>query len=219
MARAKFSGKRRNKTKFKWTKELIFFLIGIVVVIGIMIYCLIPTSERSFYTKWNNGSNNIQLDNQFKEISYDGLKKKIENKELVYVYYALDTEDESKTNLGILDHYTNTHKGTNENTHYNVGTVYVYDATEAANLDSDNSEQVAKLDQKEDYFNSIKNASIKKDIDLEKYSQLWVFENGQLVFSSQDIIADSQATSQGANFTLAAVKFLGFKLTDEDVTK
>lgn len=211
MARAK--GKRRNKVTFKWTKELIFFLIGIVVVLGIMIFCLIPTKERSFYNKWYTSSNSLQLDNQFEEIKYDSLKKKIDNKELVYVFYGLDTDDTSKTNIGILDYYTNKNKSSNSDTHFDVGTIYVYDATEAAELDKDNDKKVAKFEEKEEYLNSIKSSNIKEDISLESYSQLWIFENGELVFSSADIKSDSQASAQGADFTLYTFKFLGFKLS------
>lgn len=213
MARAK--GKRRNKVTFKWTKELIFFLIGMVVVLGIMIYCLIPTKERSFYNKWYTSSNSLQLDNQFEEINYKSLKKKIDNKELVYVFYGLDTDDTSKTNIGTLDYYTNLNKSSNSDTHFNVGTIYVYDATEASELDKDDEKKVAKFDEKEEYFNSIKSSNIKNDISLETYSQLWIFENGELVFSSQDIADDSQASAQGADFTLYTIKFLGYKLTLE----
>ena len=213
MARAK--GKRRNKVTFKWTKELIFFLIGMVVVLGIMIYCLIPTKERSFYNKWYTESNSLQLDNQFEEINYKQLKKKIDNKELVYVFYGLDTDDDSKTNIGTLDYYTNLNKSINSDTHFNVGTIYVYDATEASELDKDDEKKVAKFDEKEEYFNSIKSSNIKNDISLETYSQLWIFENGELVFSSADIASDSQASAQGADFTLYTIKFLGYKLTLE----
>ncbi len=213
MARAK--GKRRNKVTFKWTKELIFFLIGMVVVLGIMIYCLIPTKERSFYNKWYTESNSLQLDNQFEEINYKQLKKKIDNKELVYVFYGLDTDDDSKTNIGTLDYYTNLNKSSNSDTHFNVGTIYVYDATEASELDKDDEKKVAKFDEKEEYFNSIKSSNIKNDISLETYSQLWIFENGELVFSSADIASDSQASAQGADFTLYTIKFLGYKLTLE----
>ncbi len=213
MARAK--GKRRNKVTFKWTKELIFFLIGMVVVLGIMIYCLIPTKERSFYNKWYTSSNSLQLDNQFEEINYKQLKKKIDNKELVYVFYGLDTDDTSKTNIGTLDYYTNLNKSSNSDTHFNVGTIYVYDATEASELDKDDDKKVAQFDEKEEYFNSIKSSNIKNDISLESYSQLWIFENGELVFSSADIADDSQATAQGADFTLYTIKFLGYKLTLE----
>ncbi len=213
MARAK--GKRRNKVTFKWTKELIFFLIGMVVVLGIMVYCLIPTKERSFYNKWYTSSNSLQLDNQFEEINYKQLKKKIDNKELVYVFYGLDTDDTSKTNIGTLDYYTNLNKSSNSDTHFNVGTIYVYDATEASELDKDDEKKVAKFDEKEEYFNSIKSSNIKNDISLETYSQLWIFENGELVFSSADIASDSQASAQGADFTLYTIKFLGYKLTLE----
>lgn len=213
MARAK--GKRRNKVTFKWTKELIFFLIGMVVVLGIMVYCLIPTKERSFYNKWYTSSNSLQLDNQFEEINYKQLKKKIDNKELVYVFYGLDTDDTSKTNIGTLDYYTNLNKSSNSDTHFNVGTIYVYDAKEASELDKDDEKKVAKFDEKEEYFNSIKSSNIKNDISLETYSQLWIFENGELVFSSADIASDSQASAQGADFTLYTIKFLGYKLTLE----
>jgi hypothetical protein len=217
MARAKHGGKRRNKVQFKWTKELIFFLIGFVVLIGIMIYCLIPTAKQSFYNTWYTSSNNLLLDNQFEDASYDKLKKKIDNKERVYVFYGYDGDDTSKTDLGILDHYTNKYVGTNADTHYDIDKIYVYNAKEAATLNSDDEKAVAKFDEKVDYFNSIKSSDINKDINLKTYCQLWIFDNGQLVFSSADIINDSQGSSQGANFTLAAIKGLGYFLTEKDV--
>ena len=221
MARAKHSGKRRNRVQFKWTKELIFFLIGFVVLIGLMIFCLIPTSKQSFHKKWVSTSANLKLDNQFEETNFDKLKKKIDNKETVYVYYAFDGDDTSKSNLEILDHYTNKQVGSNEYKHYNIDKIYVYDANDADYVKNHNDDEKAAsaLDSKAEYFNSLKSADIKKDIDLSTYCQLWIFKDGQLVFSSSDIISDSQASKQDANFTLATRKFCGYELTEQDLTK
>jgi hypothetical protein len=211
MARAKHTGKRRNRVQFKWSKELIFFIIGMLLCIGLLIFCLIPTKTSKFYDKWSSSNNGLLKDNQFEEISYKNLKKKVEKNELVYVFYGTEQDEDSKTNLGILDHYTNQHKDSNEATHYNVGTVYVYNAKEAFELNKDDSKKVNALQEKEDWINSLKAESTMKDIDLNTYSQLLIFENGKLVFSGLDITSDSQASAEGADFTLACVKFLSYK--------
>ncbi len=219
MARVKRTGKRRNKVVFKWTKEFILFLVGLAICIGVMIFCLVPTQKKKFYDKWSTSDNNLAIDNSFEEISYNSLKKKIENNELVYVYYATAKDDDSKKNLGIVDHYTNKHEKSNVATHYKVDKVYIYNADEAYDLNSEDENKVNELQAKADFFNSIKaNADI-KDISMNTYSQLWIFENGKLVFSGNDILTDSQASTQGSNFTLVCIKFLSYKLTDEDVTK
>lgn len=213
MARAK-GGHRRNKndrTKFKWTKELIFLLCGLGAAIIIMIICLIPTSKTSFYNKYVTDSNALNKDNVFEEISYENLKKKIENKEMVYVFYSTDLDATCKTNIGILDYYTNKHQKTTENTHYDVDKVYVLDAKFAYELNEDDSNQLAKFNEKEDYFNS-KRADKIKELDLKTYSQLWVFDAGEMVFSSETVIGDNQAS---ATFRTCVIKAFSYKENKE----
>ncbi|MCR5786637.1 MAG: hypothetical protein K6G28_02975 [Acholeplasmatales bacterium] len=219
MARAKHKGKRRNRVEFKWSKELGFFLAGMAVCIALLVFCLIPTKQKKFYNKWAGENSTLNKDNQFEEISYKKLKSKVEKNETVYVFYGTENDDASKTNLATLDYYTNQHKNSNEAKHFDVGTIYVYNAKEAYELDKDNDKKVNALQEKEDWINSIKVDSSIKDIDLTNYSQLLIFKSGQLVFSGQDITSDSQAQAQSADFTLACVKFLSFELSDSTTTK
>lgn len=222
MARASKSKRRnRNKFKFKWTKELIFLLIGLAVCIGLMIFCLIPTRQQKFYSKWHSDSNNLETNNVFEEISYKSLKKKIEKGETVYVYYATEQDDTSVTNIGTLDYYTNKHEKENDATHFDIDKVYVYNAKEAYELDSDDEKAVAKLEEKTDYINSLrdvdKNTGLSiKEVSLSTYSQLWIFESGKLVFSSETIASDEQASKQGIGFRTYCLRFLSYNLTKDD---
>lgn len=222
MARAlKGKTRNRNKFKFKWTKELIFLLIGLAICIGLMIFCLIPTRAQKFYSKWHSDDNNLESTNVFEEISYKNLKKKIEKGERVYVYYATESDETSVTNIGTLDYYTNKHEKENDATHYSVDKIYVYNAKEAYNLDSDDDDAVAKLDEKEDYINSLrdkdKNTGLAiEEISLSTYSQLWIFDEGKLVFSSETLVSDEQASDQGIGFRTSCVRFLSYYLNESD---
>lgn len=217
MARAKGKKNYRNRVQFKWTKELIFFLVGLAVCIGLMIFCLIPTRATTFYKTWSSSDGSLQKDNVFEEISYNSLKNKIEKGELTYVFYGTEKDSTSVTNLALLDHYTNKYTKSNDKKHYDVDKIYVYNANEAYNLDSDDDNAVAELNKKKDWFN----ANLAKDestdlaieeINLTTYSQLWIFKDGKMVYSSQTIINNEQASAQGANFTLAAIRFLSYGL-------
>ncbi len=222
MARATKSKRNyKNKFKFVWTKELIFLLIGLGVCIALMIFCLIPTRQQKFYSKWHSDSNNLETTNVFEEISYKSLKKKIDNGERVYVYYASEKDSTSVTNIGTLDYYTNKHEKENEATHFSVDKIYVYNAKEAYELDKDDEKAVAKFDEKEEYFNSLrdvdKNTGLAiEEISLETYSQLWIFDSGRLVYSSETISSDEQASDQGVNFRTTCVRFLSYYLTSDD---
>lgn len=219
MARSKRKGYARNRVKFQWSKELIFFLIGLGICIALMVFCLIPTKQQRFYNKWYSSSNSLQLDNVFEEVSYKKLKKNIEknadNDELIYVYYATEQDSTSVTNIGILDHYTNKYEKSNDDTHYDIDTIYVYNAKEAYELNTDDDDEVDALEEKEDWFNDHLGADI-EEISLTSYAQLWIFQGGEMVYSSATLLADEQGSDQGSNFTLAAIKFLSYSLTTTD---
>jgi hypothetical protein len=217
MARAKGKKNYRNRVQFKWTKELIFLLVGLAVCIGLVIFCLIPTRATTFYNTWYSSDNSLQKDNVFEEISYDSLKNKVEKGELVYVFYGTEKDSTSVTNIGVLDHYTNKFKKSNDDKHYDVDKIYVYNAKEAYNLNSEDENAVEALNKKKDWFNTklAKDESTDLNIDeisLQTYSQLWIFKDGKMVYSSQTILNNEQASDQSANFTLAAFRFLSYGL-------
>ena len=57
------SKSKRNKIKFKWTKELIFLLVGIVVLIVAAVIINLPTSASVTLEKYNTAISTYNSEN------------------------------------------------------------------------------------------------------------------------------------------------------------
>jgi hypothetical protein len=184
------SKSKRNKVKFKWTKEL-GFLLGSIAIIGVAAILLaIPTrAERKLekindsITEYNSANETsyytLPKDHVFKEISHSSLVSKKKSSNYTIVWYG---SLKNGTYLQYL--YTlNTMADT-----YDVNSIYLYYASfvEDAQADEETETEAYKtqLKAREDALNDNK-ASDATEIDLENYPAIFVFKDGQLLFNSQ----------------------------------
>ena len=96
------SKRRKNSTKFKWTKELIILIVALIAIITTTIILSVPSEKEKYTDEINtaitiaNASNSqsgtsyntIPADNVFAEISHKNLVNKINKDEYVYVLYG-----------------------------------------------------------------------------------------------------------------------------------
>ena len=198
------SKSRRKNQKFHWTKELIFLLAGIVVLIVAAVIVNIPTAQNrllselntsiSSYNSSNSTSyNSLTEDTQcFKYITLDGLKKEKKNSGYTYVLYGALSDGTTLENLSAI--------GTSVHNNDYVSTVYFLkaDFVIAAKADSsysDSYEYNQKISAMEETINGVDESEVidsgevgLKDsyaLDLEEYPALLVFKNNMLIFNSQ----------------------------------
>ena len=184
------SKSKRNKVKFKWTKEL-GFLLGSLLIIGIVAIILaIPTrSERKLekindsITEYNTANSTsyttLPKNHVFKEISHSQLVNKKKSSNYTIVWYGSLSNGTYLEYLYTLNQLADT---------YDVKTIYLYYATfvEDATKDEETDTEAYKtqLKAKEDALNNNKAADA-EEIDLENYPAIFVFKDGQLLFNSQ----------------------------------
>lgn len=211
MPRAK-SGKRRSGVSFKWTKELILLIVGLLVLIAITIVCLVPTQNDrlvSEYTGTDTSTTYLSTDNVYKKISYKKLMKMVEKNddETFFVYYATGLDSNCQTNIVTLNTLADT---------YSVERIYLLDAKDAYNLneeDDDYYEELAVIESREEELNLLKAGNGIDDIELDTYSQLWAFAkdsetgNTELVFSSSTLLNDKYVS--GTTFEFAVKTCFG----------
>lgn len=193
------SKSKRNRTKFKWTKELIFLIVGIVVLIGAAIIINLPTSATQALEKYNNAITKYNTDNStqyqvlptnhvFKDTSIDSLKNDKKSDKYTFVFYG------SLTNATFLE---NLSKINSLATEYEVSTVYLWYADYVETTDSD-TKATASYKTKVNEYNDIINENINSlvadsnglyasqdNFDLEIYPALLVFKSNSLIFNSQ----------------------------------
>lgn len=184
------SKRRKNSTKFKWTKELIILIVALIAIITTTIILSVPSEKEKYTDEINtaitiaNASNSqsgtsyntIPADNVFAEISHKNLVNKINKDEYVYVLYG------SLNNNTLLENlYAINLMCTNEE----IKSVYIYSSLwveETEDLETETFKE------KQNAIEADLNANKNKDVEeftLLEYPAILVFKNGELVFNSQ----------------------------------
>lgn len=201
------SKNRRNKVKFKWTKELIFLIVALVAILTATIVLALPTTNDRLTDKINEqitnyNSNNsteystLSNDNVFVEIdSYDEFKKAINTSDYAYIYYGV------YSNATFLEQISkiNTAASNNE-----VKKVYIYLATEVDETEDKDATSFKRLMAERTDEASNGAASDVKNVDFTVYPSLFVYKDNKLVFNSQTDEGDELSWSIYINkaFTL-----------------
>lgn len=182
---------KKNKAKFKWTKELVFLIVAMVAIIVVTIVLSIPSSKQKLTTSINEAilvANNaasesssatynyLPEDNVFEDASHEKLVDKVKSEEYVYVLYG------SVNSTTILEQIStiNTTAQSEE-----IGTVYFYSSLwveETEDLESATFKQ--EKSSKENELNENKSKDV-EEFSLLEYPALLVFHNGSLIFNSQ----------------------------------
>ena len=202
------SKSKRNRTKFKWTKEL-SFLIAFVAIIGAVALTLVLVKKFSgrdikevneAIVQFNESESQTvyTLDtnkNVFRKISHDGLVSQKNSSDYTYVWYGTLTSADYLRNLYTLNEMAESYK---------VNTVYLYYADyvqNAINNDTKDTEAYkTTLKSMEDELNAGRTDATA--IDLEKYAAIFVFKDGKLVYNSQ-VAEDSDKYDWKLQFTKA----------------
>lgn len=173
---ARSTAKRRTGSeKFVWTKELIIFLSVLLVAIAVTIFCLVPSKTERFNKEWQDAATAqsvtaIPNDNVFEYIDYDDLLDLIEDTkdEPLFVFYASPADANSVTNIITISDYSET---------YEVEKVYILNCNFHMQHDDEDIDDLKMIEDRTE----------KLQVEtLEVYSQFWVYENGKLVFNSDD---------------------------------
>lgn len=176
---------RKVKTRFKITKPLIFLLGFIVVIIVLTGLLSIESADEKLYTRITNAQaaiddfsgKTLDKDNVFKQISYKKLTKKVKSSDYVYVYYGTTTNTNFLTYIQTVNDRAQT---------YNVDKVYLLDSKWATSIDIDD----------EDYGEENNNVLTEVEkalggVDMTIAPSLWIFQNGNVVFNSEDYLSDT----------------------------
>ena len=156
--------KKYSKVKFTLRKELIIILSAIVVLVVATILLNLPNEEEKFVTKWTEAGSTIVENRLYEEVSFDGLKDILadkESNEVTFVLFATPSNADSVTQFDAI---------LNKATVYGLEKVYLVD--EEFDFEDDSKEDETYTDTEG------------KSIELESVPNLWVFKGGVLVDSA-----------------------------------
>jgi len=198
------SKSRRNKATFKWSKELIFLISFIVVLVAVTIILAIPSKAKRTLDKYNdaittynsaNQTSYTQLvsDNVFDEITggYDeqvnNLVRIAKENKYTYVFYGTLTDGAFLEQLSSINTVAKD---------YEIKKVYLFLANYVSDAEKKSETSTSTFNEKiEDYntkINEAKNSDCEK-FDMASHPALLVFEDGKLLFNTQ-VDSDSSYT-------------------------
>ena len=192
------SKSKRNRTKFKWTKELSFLVAFFAVIIVVTIVLNIVTSTglaKKLNTAINdyNTANSAQYNgvdedkNVFVEISnsnydsvVDSIVAKAKSDEYTFFYYGSLSKGEFLENLSTINATADTYE---VKTVYLVYSTYVEDAEK--NSETNTYQYRKQISTYEDKLNNKVKDNVEK-FDMTETPTLLVYKSGELVFNSQN---------------------------------
>ncbi len=184
---------RKNKAKFKWTKELIILIVALVAILTVTIVLSVPSEKSKSTKRWNaaitavNSANTstdsnassyslLPNENVFEEISHNRLMKKIDSGDYVYVIYG-----STNNNVLLSQLYNINIKASDEE----IKTIYIYSSLWVEETEDKETEA---FKEKTNTLESEINENKEKDVEefsLLSYPAMLVFHEGKLIFNSQ----------------------------------
>ena len=212
------SKSKRNRVKFKFTKELAFLIAFIVVILGLTIGLSIPSKSTKQleaindaiikYDNENSASyNKLDKDHHFSVIS-GGMKKKVnkvrdlaDRDKYTYVFYGTLNNSTFLEQLYYIDYQCDKER-------YNISKVYLFyaDYVEEAKENGDDDTKAFKdtISKYEDKLNK-KVSDDSVDFDMTTIPTLLVFHKGELIFNTQ------QDKDEKSNWTTYITKAFSFQ--------
>lgn len=181
---------RKNKAKFKWTKELIFLIIALAAILTVTIVLSVPSEKSKSTKRWNaaitavNSSSSdsstsyslLPSDHVFEEISHSKLMKQIATGDYVYVLYG-----STNSNILLSQLYNINAKAYDEE----IKTIYIYSSLWVEETEDTETESFKeKQSSIENEINAGKDKDV-EDFDLLTYPAMLVFHEGTLIFNTQ----------------------------------
>lgn len=176
---------RKIKTRFRFTKELIFLILFIAVVAIFTGILSIESDASKLYTKITTAQSNVESfsgstldeDNVFKEISYKKLVNKVDSSDYTYVFYG---------NISNTDYLTYIETVNARAKEYDVERVYLLDSLWATSIDTTDEDFG---EENNNILTEVENAL--DGVDMTIVPSLWVFKDSKVVFNSADYLNDS----------------------------
>ena len=201
------SKSKKNKVKFKFTKELFFLIASLLILIAVTIVLAIPSSKERQLTEINTAINNyntenstnyytLTKDNRISVVSHEDLVNQKKSSDVTIVWYGLLSDGNYLEQISTLDNLA---------TKYEVSKVYLYYATfvedAIAKEITDTLSYKNDLKAKEDELNEGKDQDA-KEISLATYPAVFVFKDGKLLYNSQ-VAGESTEYNYSIHFTKA----------------
>lgn len=209
------SKSKRRKTKFKWTKELGFLILFIVVILIAAIFLNLPTNAEVKLSKYNDAIETYNSDNStsyvtlasdhhFKEVSNDSLAKKKASSDYTIVWYGVLTNATFLEQLYNINEYAES---------YDIKYVYLYFADYVNNADTEKQATEAYRNKLNGWEAKLNNSVDKdqKEIDLETFPAIFVFKDDKLIFNSQTY----STSDDSEEYSYAEYILKAFSLTKE----
>ncbi len=201
------SKSKKNRVKFKWTKELLFLIGALLVMIVVTIVLAIPSrAEKQLdeintaITEYNTANSTsyytINKENHLGVLSHSDLVNQKNKDEYTIVWYGSLSNADYLEQIYTLEEYA---------IRYEVAKVYLYYSTfveeAATNETTDTLTYKNDLKKMEDELNENKEADAEA-ISLETSPAVFVFKAGKLLFNSQ-VAKDSSEYNYLLYFTKA----------------
>lgn len=169
---------RKTKYRFKWTKELTFLIIGLLVIIAVTIILALPSKVERLINKWPDAS--LGTETVYEEISESNLVDLINSGDYVFVFYGSPSDSNATTDLTLIETYAS---------NFDVDTVYWLDSTDIINT-SDETKSTREF--KDDL--AAREEAL-KGVDLLETLSFWAFNDGKLVKDYATYVDSSEANS------------------------
>jgi hypothetical protein len=173
------------------TKELGFLIVALIAIIAVTVILAIPTKDEKFATKYNEAIalqnatnstsyNGVSPDHVFEEIDLEDVKELseiIKDNKYTYVVYGSENSADLLAQLHTLNTYAEEYE---IETIYVLSSIWVEEQEDLQAVESDLIGFENTLFALSDDENGI------EDFAFTTYPTLLVFEDGKLVFNSQD---------------------------------
>ena len=212
------SKRKKNRVKFKWTKELIILIVLIVAMIGAAIALSFPTAERKRIEKYNNAITTYNAENntsyatlsdkeRFRDISFDDLYSKKKSSGYTMVFYATLKTGDFIAQMAKIDDLAEKFK---------LKYVYILYASYVSDASTEKKETKDYRDHLDDLEEEI-NSDVDKDqdpFDMETYPVVLLFKDNTLIFNSETYKNDTNSS-----FALCITKAFSLTYNDDKATE
>ncbi|MGM9968995.1 MAG: hypothetical protein ACI35S_01195 [Anaeroplasma sp.] len=190
------SKNRRNKVKFKLTKELVILVVALLAILTATIIMALPSNAAKTLEKYNdaiteyNSANSTSYstlpeEHVFKEISFEKLVNKKNSDEYTYVFYGSFSQGAFVENLSKINTQAKEHE---------IKTVYLFFCTWVEEQDDINSIDFNnEAKEKNALLNESKDKS-QDEFDMVDITEpaLLVFKSGTLIFNTQTYVDNDE---------------------------
>ncbi len=194
--------KKKQKAKFKFRLEFLGILVAVVLMITLSIVLRLPDASTKFSNKYTEAGASLTSDHVYNEMKFDELLNHIKSEKLVFVFVGSTDSEESVSQISTIN---------SNAAAWDVEEVIYLDATfSLEEFEEEDTKEESELKSKiSDMENQLK--ALTKDSEVENYATfdyvpaLWAFENGKLVFNSNDYLDDDQeGLKEGLDWTKVA---------------